>query len=325
VKAAPPGAILVIKLGALGDFVQAFGPFAAIRAHHPGRRIVLLTTPPFAELARRSPWFDEVWAEGRPAWHDLPALLALARRLRAGRFARVYDLQTSGRSSRYRWLMRPGLEWSGLGWGASHPHANPGRNAMHTVERQREQLELAGIGDFPPPALAWLDAGLDGFALPPRFALLVPGASPQRPGKRWPAECFSAFAAASGLPCLVLGGKAEVALAAGIAAAAPGAVSLAGRTGYAEIAALARRAAFALGNDTGPTHLIAASGCPTLALFGADSDPALCAPRGPAVAVLRHAPLAALTVDGVRAALAALTPRCAPPASSCVAPPSPSR
>ena len=33
--------ILVIKLGALGDFAQAFGPFAAIRAHHPGLLLVL--------------------------------------------------------------------------------------------------------------------------------------------------------------------------------------------------------------------------------------------------------------------------------------------
>ena len=33
--------ILVIKLGALGDFVQALGPFAAIRRHHAGDRITL--------------------------------------------------------------------------------------------------------------------------------------------------------------------------------------------------------------------------------------------------------------------------------------------
>ena len=33
--------VLVIKLAALGDFAQAFGPFAAIRAHHPGARITL--------------------------------------------------------------------------------------------------------------------------------------------------------------------------------------------------------------------------------------------------------------------------------------------
>ena len=45
--------ILVIKLAALGDVVQAFGHFAAIRAHHPGAYITLLTTPPFAPLLAR--------------------------------------------------------------------------------------------------------------------------------------------------------------------------------------------------------------------------------------------------------------------------------
>jgi ADP-heptose:LPS heptosyltransferase len=284
--------------------VQSFGPFAAIRAHHPGARIVLLTTPPFADLARRSPWFDEVWPEGRPAWHDPRAVLALRRRLRAARFDRVYDLQTSGRSSRYRWLLGRGVEWSGTGLGASHRHDNPGRDAMHTVERQREQLEVAGITRFPAPRLDWLDADVSGFGLPAEFALLVPGASPQRPGKRWPVERFGEFARDCPVPCVVLGGPGEGTLAEGIVRAAPGSISLAGRTGFAEIAALARRARFALGNDTGPTHLIAAAGCPTLALFGGDSDPALCAPRGPAVAVLRHVPLAALGPDAVRAALA---------------------
>ena len=67
---------------------------------------------------------------------------------------------------------------------------------------------------------------------------------------------------------------------------------------------MARRAALAVGNDTGPTHLAAAAGCPTLALFGPESDPALCAPRGPSVAVLRRDSLARLEVAEVRAALA---------------------
>ena len=35
-----------------------------------------------AGLARRSPWFDRVWEDGRPAWTSLPALWRLARRLR---------------------------------------------------------------------------------------------------------------------------------------------------------------------------------------------------------------------------------------------------
>jgi ADP-heptose:LPS heptosyltransferase len=300
------GGILVIKLAALGDFVQAFGPFAAIRAHHPGAPITLLTTPPYAELARRSPWFDAVWTDGRPGWSDPAALWRLARRLRGAGFARVYDLQTSARSSRYRWLVGPRAEWSGIAHGASHPHANPLRDLMHTVERQREQLAMAGITGFPAPDLSWLEADIGEFGLPPRFALLVPGASPGRPGKRWPAARFAALAAGLDRPVAVVGGPAERPLAAEILARTPGAIDLTGRTSYAALGAVARRADFAVGNDTGPTHLIAATGCPTLALFGPESDPALCAPRGRAVAVLRRESLARLEVAEARAALAAL-------------------
>ena len=293
--------ILVIKLGALGDFVQAFGPFAAIRAHHPGAEVTLLTTPPFAELARRSPWFDQVWDHGRPRGLDWRRRLALLRSLPGGRFDRVYDLQTSPRSSRYRLLVGLGAEWSGVARGASHPHANPDRNAMHTVDRQREQLRMAGITAFPAPDLSWLRADLSGFDLPPRFALLIPGASPSRPGKRWPGfpALASALSASKGLPSVIAGGTGEAPLAAEIIAATPGATDLTGRTSLFQLAAIARHAAVVVGNDTGPTHLSAATGSPTLALFGGESDPARCAPRGGAVAVLRREPIAALAPEEV--------------------------
>ncbi len=298
--------ILVIKLASLGDVVQAFGPFAAIRAHHPEAEITLLTTRPYAELARRSGWFDRVWEDGRPDWTDLPAVWRLARRLRGERFDRVYDLQTSSRSSRYRWFVGGRADWSGIAAGASHPHANPARDLMHTVERQREQLEMAGITRFPAPDMGFMDADISGFGLPDRFALLVPGASPGRPAKRWPAERYAVLAAGLDLPVAIIGGPAEREIAQAILASASAAVDLTGRTSFAEIGAVARRAAFAIGNDTGPAHLVAAAGCPTLALFGEDSDPALCAPRGPRVAVLRHLPLASLGVEEVRMALLGL-------------------
>ena len=83
--------ILVIRLGALGDFIQSAGPFAAIRARHPDARIVLLTTAPFRDLAERAPWFDEVWIDSRPRLWRISGLLALRKRLIAGRFSMVYD------------------------------------------------------------------------------------------------------------------------------------------------------------------------------------------------------------------------------------------
>lgn len=300
-----PPRILVVKHGALGDFVLAMGPFAAIRAHHPDAHITLLTTGPFVELAERSGWFDAVWIDERPRWHAPRAWLALRRRFRESGFERVYDLQTSDRSSSYLRLFprRNRPEWSGIAPGASHPHANPGRDAMHTVERQREQLAMAGIGEVPPPDLSWLDADLSAFALPCRFVLLVPGGAPTRPAKRWPAARYAELAAslsADGITPVILGTAAEADAAAVIAARCPDALNLLGRTGFADIAALARRAEAAVGNDTGPMHLIAAAGCPSLVLFSAESDPALCAPRGPKVRILRRAALDALTAEEVR-------------------------
>jgi ADP-heptose:LPS heptosyltransferase len=74
---------------------------------------------------------------------------------------------------------------------------------------------------------------------------------------------------------------------------------LGGRTSFAEIAALARAAAAAIGNDTGPMHLIALAGCPSLVLFSAASKPAQTAPRGPAVEILQRPSLATLSLDDV--------------------------
>jgi len=87
----------------------------------------------------------------------------------------------------------------------------------------------------------------------------------------------------------------------------PEGVNLGGKTSFEEIAVLARMALGAIGNDTGPMHLIAASGAPSLVLFSSESDPDLCAPRpgaqGGKVAVLRKPDLVALSVSEVQSAL----------------------
>ncbi|MDB5366510.1 MAG: glycosyl transferase [Rhodospirillales bacterium] len=299
--------ILVIRLSAFGDVVLAFPAFEAIRRHHPGAHIVFLTTAPFAELARRAPWFDQVWIDERPRWGDPLGWLRLRRRLRGAGFDRVYDLQTQGRTNLYFRLFRPGPvpEWSGIAPGASHPHRDPQRETLHASDLYAGQLRDAGIASVPPADLGWLDAGLGRFDLPARFALLVPGAAPHRPDKRWPAERYAEAAvalAAEGLVPVVLGGPSEVEAARIIRAACPGARDLTTQTDLFELGALARRAELAIGNDTGPMHLIAAAGCPCLVLFSKASDPARAAPRGSSVTVLRVDDLRDLPSDRVLAA-----------------------
>lgn len=300
--------ILVIKLGALGDFVQALGPFSAIRNHHQNERITLLTTRPFAEVAKASGFFDEVWEGGRPGSGDITGWLRLRRFLLNGGFGRVYDLQTSDRSSFYYRLFWPGPkpEWSGVAGGCSHPHANPNRDNMHTVERQAEQLEMAGIPDVAAPDMSWAKADLSRFGLDGRFGLLAPGGAAHRPEKRWPADGFAAVAQALSerdiIPVL-LGSAEEAPLLAEIKNRCPQAIDLSGQTSLLELAALGRGAAVAIGNDTGPMHLMSAVGCKSIVLFSEASDPALCGQRGPAVTIIRREPLAGLSAPEVLAEL----------------------
>jgi ADP-heptose:LPS heptosyltransferase len=300
--------ILVIKLGALGDFVQAMGPAAAIRVHHPAAEITLLTTAPFAELAGMAPYFDQVWVDDRPRLLAPHRLLALRRCLRGHGFSRVYDLQTSDRSSFYYRLMGPGRrpEWSGIARGASHPHDNPARDRMHTLDRQAEQLRQLGIAAVPPPDLGWAACDVARFALPAAFVVLVPGGAAHRPEKRWPIASYVALAArlaSAGLVPVVIGGAPEAPLGAAIRAACGVARDLTGQTGFGEIVGLGRLARRAVGNDTGPMHLLVAAGAPATVLYSAASDPALTAPRGRDVVVLRRPRLAALAVDEVAATL----------------------
>jgi ADP-heptose:LPS heptosyltransferase len=65
--------VLVIKLSALGDFVQALGPMKAIRDHHARAQITLLTTAAFADLGQATGWFDQVWIDRRPGFSTFPA------------------------------------------------------------------------------------------------------------------------------------------------------------------------------------------------------------------------------------------------------------
>ncbi|SME89291.1 ADP-heptose:LPS heptosyltransferase [Tistlia consotensis] len=301
--------ILVIKLSALGDFVLSLGAFQAIRAHHPEAELVLLTSRPFEGLARASGLFDEVWLDAKPPLSNLPAVLALRRRLRGGRFARVYDLQRSDRTGWYFRLLWPDPpEWVGKVAGCSHRYTGMAESPKHIVEREAEQLAVAGIAGVPPIDLSFARADVSGLGLPERHALLVPGCSAHVPAKRWPPERYAALAkalAAGGTTPLLIGTAAERAEIEAIAAACPEAVSLLGRTSLEQLATLAGEAQLAVGNDTGPAHLIAAAGCPTLMLFSAASDPRA-APRGPRVASLRRDSLADLSLEEVLAALAGL-------------------
>lgn len=298
------GRVLVIRLGALGDLVQCFDAFQAIRAHHPGAETILLTKPAFAGFGRSMPWFDQVWED--PRSRSPLHYWRMRSRLRGAGLSVVYDLQNKPRTRLYRQLMGPGRKarWSGLLPGADWPV--PDVAGRHNHDRYMAQLAAAGVPDMGPADLSWLRGDLAGLLPEGPFVLLVPGCSPHLPHKRWPAEGYAALARrlkGLGLTPVLVGTGADKEAADAIALAFPGVVDLVGRTSLGQLASLARLAKATVGNDTGPVFLTAALGCPTLMLMSHHTDPARSAPWGPRAAWLKRDDLSSLGMGDVSAAL----------------------
>lgn len=109
--------------------------------------------------------------------------------------------------------------------------------------------------------------------------------------ERWPTSGLAALSrslrARYGIPLLVSGGVGDVGIAARVAADGD-AISIAGTTGIGAFAALARDAQFVVAMDSGPMHVAAAMGVPTVGLFVLQSDePDRWAPLGRHTAVVR--------------------------------------
>ncbi len=301
--------MLVIKLGALGDLVQCLDAFHAIRRHHPDDRLIIMTTRPWAGFVGAMPWFDEVWIDSRPkVWH-VRTWLALIGRLRREPLSRVYDLQSNQRTGLYFRLLagsrRP--EWSGAVPGCSHPRPDFLSLSGHNRDRLLAHIASAGVPIGADGAdLSWLTADVSHLGLPARFVVLVPGCSPHRLYKRWPAHHYAALANRldrRGIATVVVGTGADREAIAEIRNEAPRVIDLAGRTNLMEVAGVARAAMGAVGNDTGPIFITAAVGTPTLMLMSHHTIAERMAPLGPSVAWLQRHTLADLTVDEVEAAL----------------------
>ncbi len=268
--------ILIIKLSALGDLVQADGALRDIREFHAADTITVMTTPAFGRYMERCPWVDEVFIDPRASRLHLPRMLQLRKRLRQRRFDRVYDLQQVGRTRFYkRWLF-PRVWWLGDVPGCAQYLVRS--EGVCAADHFHAHLQLAGIstnhirhGD-----VSWMADRVDDILaqnnVRPGYILLIPGASAAHDRKRWPgfAELAERLLEHGRQPVTVPGPE-ELEQCRAI----PG-ITLVSGQGYLDyfaLAGVAQQASYVVGNDTGPTHIAAHLGCRGLALYGGHTPP----------------------------------------------------
>jgi ADP-heptose:LPS heptosyltransferase len=125
------------------------------------------------------------------------------------------------------------------------------------------------------------------------------------PAKTWPLASFKALATmltsegvCAGWRIVLIGGPNDAALVADLAAAIPDCVPIFNEPDLLTVAAVLARARAFIGNDSGLSHMAAAMGVPTLAIFG-PTDPARYGPWGGQVVIAPKGDLAALSVAAV--------------------------
>lgn len=296
--------ILVIRLGALGDLVLCFQAFASIRQAHPDAEIALLTSPQFAGFVLKMPWFNRVIIDNRPSIGNIPEWFRLVRSVRGFYPELVYDLQGKLRQSiLYAALGGPFKgRWSGAAPFCTYPRVWPPKPEMHFTDFINAQLKNAGVKIDSDVSVSWLDAPLDHFALPQKYAVIIPGCAPNRLYKRWPAYGYAAlveYFKEKGLACVAVGTVHDAPAIADIKKIAADLIDLSGKTTLSEVASLARRSVCVVGNDTGPTHLAAAVGANVVTLMSEKVNPVWSAPKGQRAVCLQGKPLSSVAPEEV--------------------------
>jgi heptosyltransferase III len=311
-----PGQILVIRGGAVGDFILTLPALTALRKQFPGVRIEVLGYPAMAELARAAGVVDGVrsiearalagfFARKGQLDHDLQAYFA--------RFSVIvsYLYDPDG-------IFQENLSNSSSAQFIAGPHRPDEKASIHATEvflRPLERLtifdadpvprlDLASFGEASEPACSSISEApfLPDARMQPASACLAlhPGSGSER--KNWPerkwAELLRELAAQTRIRFLLVGGEAEEGKLERLSRELPPErVSVARNLPLVQLAGLLSRAGVFVGHDSGISHLAAAVGLPVVALW-ADTSETIWKPRGNTVHLLKDpAGLAALPVS----------------------------
>jgi ADP-heptose:LPS heptosyltransferase len=292
----PPRNVLIFHSGALGDFILSWPLVLGAARVMPQCRTIVITAGEKGKLAERvlriessdaeSGW-QKLFADGNlPAKH--------AKTLAGARLVLSFVADFGSPWEKYLSRLAPDAE-------VHHLEARPTREGIGAVDFLLEQLEDEPVVH---QATAGMVASIRRNGLLPRAAdptgpiVVHPGSGSAQ--KNWPAGRWAAWMKQAGRPVRLLLGEVEMekmpAKEMALLESAAGEVRRPTNL-LALLEGLSGASAY-VGHDSGPTHLAAIIGLPTLALFG-PTDPAVWSPLGPRVRCLRHEPLAELEPEAV--------------------------
>ena len=275
-----PRSLLLVAIRQIGDVLLATPLLRSLRRAYPDAVIDVLVYSDKGGMLEDNPDCNDVIAVDEHP--DLRGYLNLLRRI-FRRYELALTIQATDRAHLYAWLAarrRVGLV-PGLGAAAAWKRrsctswAALDNVGTHTVAQNLVLADLLGIArchELVAPSRAGAERELAALALSVGEPIAVLHPFPMWHYKRWTREGWEALIAwlhGRGLrPVLTGGPDAEERAFCATLAEGTGALDIAGKLPFGTLAALLRRARIYIGPDTSVTHLAAACGTPTLALYG---------------------------------------------------------
>jgi lipopolysaccharide heptosyltransferase I len=304
--------ILIVKLSAIGDVIHTLPAVAALRRAYPEAWLAWIVEKAGASLLRGHPDLDELITVDTHAWRanwwmGLRHAWYVTRHLRRAGFELCIDFQGLLKSALFAYV-------SGAPWRLGFPrqmcreplsvlftnlHGPVVDPHLHVVDQLLELLKPLGVATterrFTIPLTeadehfgerVWRELRLSSDV---PVVVLYPGAAWET--KRWGEQNFArlndALIRRYQVRTLLTWGPGEELLVQRVARATAYMPAIAPATTLLQLAALLARCRAFVGGDTGPLHLAAAMGIPTVALFG-PSNPQRNGPYGPGHVVLQH-------------------------------------
>src|SRR5438093_3545398 len=286
----------------VGDAVLAIPAIRAIRARFPEAEITLLVRPFVSGLFATAPFIDKVWSEPKPS--SLADSIRITREIRNRQFDMALLLPNSFESALMILLggvpKRIGYATDGRQWMLT--------DAVTAVSESRHQMQyyldlvkvISATVESPSIEIeatrherdtARKLLATEGIAYSAPFLALSPGAA-YGTAKRWHEDRFANvadnLARELGFCVAVIGSEMERSIATRICErmASPTAV-LAGKTSLETLIGVLAESSLMITNDSGPMHIAAALGVPTVAIFGS-TDETVTGPYGLRTRIVKH-------------------------------------
>ncbi len=283
--------LLVIAPNWIGDVVMATPFLSLLRKENPDDFITVLCREYVSELLRRSAFLDRLITYRRK-WGVRNSILALRAQRPDHGWDAAFVLPMSFSAALAAFFggsgRRIGYRSGGRDWLLTDPVSADLHRKIHLAEEYARFAGLysgSGTETLPGPCVVppyeWKER-VTAYGLEGGYAVFAAGAM-YGPAKVWPRERFTALALRlreqTGLRTVTVGSEREREYLGGITEADDGALNLAGRSGIGDLMSILRGADLIVGNDSGPVHISAAMGIPTVSIFGSTS-PEWTAPRG---------------------------------------------